>query len=197
MFKNKSMASKPCFLKRCIMNKKEYRAKAGQIIKTIEDKDEKSIEICYKLKPILEKYKKMALYAAMPTEANLDSLINHYCKRGFKVALPKIVEDEMLFFYIYGIDELQINNPKLPIREPVQIGLVKDPNEIDVMIIPGMLFDKNLNRLGHGKGYYDKYLKDYHGLKIGVCFDEQLLDEIPTDDLDIKMNMIITDKRTI
>jgi 5-formyltetrahydrofolate cyclo-ligase len=62
------------------------------------------------------------------------------------------------------------------------------------LVIPGRAFTKNGERLGRGKGYYDKYLASYSGKKIGLCFEEQILDEIPTEKHDINMDIIITDK---
>ena len=60
-----------------------------------------------------------------------------------------------------------------------------------------MCFDKNKNRLGFGKGYYDKYLENTKIKRIGICFTEQLVDEIPITENDIKMDLIITDKEII
>jgi len=65
------------------------------------------------------------------------------------------------------------------------------------MFVPALAFDVARNRVGHGKGYYDRYLKDYKGIKVGVIFDEHLHSDIPFDDNDIKMDIVITDKRTI
>ena len=66
---------------------------------------------------------------------------------------------------------------------------------IDLIIVPGLVFDKKLNRLGFGMGYYDKYLNSHNIYKIGLCFNEQIVDFVPVESHDIKMNMIITKKR--
>ena len=59
-------------------------------------------------------------------------------------------------------------------------------------MVPGMAFDRNNNRMGRGKGYYDRFLATIpQAYKIGVCFKFQLVDEIPTDALDIRMDEII------
>ena len=59
--------------------------------------------------------------------------------------------------------------------------------------MPGIAFDKFGNRIGFGKGYYDRYLMDLDAYKIGICFREQLDDYIPTGEFDIKMDEIIVD----
>ena len=66
--------------------------------------------------------------------------------------------------------------------------------DIDIVIVPGVAFDKKYNRMGYGKGYYDRFLKDMTALKIGVCHSFQLVDEIPSEPHDIKMDMIVTER---
>ena len=67
--------------------------------------------------------------------------------------------------------------------------------EIDLMILPGVCFDKNLNRIGFGKGYYDRYLENSNSIyKIGICFKEQITKDIlPHDTYDIRLDEIICD----
>lgn len=64
----------------------------------------------------------------------------------------------------------------------------------DIAIIPGRAFSRDGKRLGRGKGFYDRYLKSFKGKKIGLCFEDQIYAEIPTEDHDIKMDFIVTDK---
>ena len=69
--------------------------------------------------------------------------------------------------------------------------------DIDLIIVPGVSFDEELNRLGFGKGYYDKYLASKNIFKIGICFDNQVIKLLPVNDYDIKMDLVVTDKRLI
>ena len=64
---------------------------------------------------------------------------------------------------------------------------------MDLILVPGVAFDKKLHRMGFGKGYYDRFLKDKKIYKIGVCFQEQIREEIPVSDMDISMDEIVTD----
>mgnify|MGYP001027393104 CR=1 FL=1 len=66
-----------------------------------------------------------------------------------------------------------------------------DIHLIDLMIIPALAFDKENNRLGRGKGFYDKLLENSNTLKVGVCFPFQFLDKIPTEEFDVKMDYVI------
>ena len=67
----------------------------------------------------------------------------------------------------------------------------------NVFLIPGMAFGRNGERLGRGKGYYDRYLGLNFGIKIGVCFSEQLDHRLPMDEYDIRMNFVVTDNEMI
>ena len=173
--------------------KKDFRKKALNINKNITDKLEKSNIICDKLSHLIKDFSSIGIYAATPDEVNLDNLIHALLNNDIKVALPKMDNNNLSFYYITSLDKLIVDN-KYGIREPKNDNLA-DKNELDAIIIPGVAFDINLNRMGHGKGYYDKYLEDFKGIKIGVCFGELLFDNIPTDTHDIKMDMIITNEK--
>lgn len=67
----------------------------------------------------------------------------------------------------------------------------------DVIVIPGLAFDKHGNRLGYGKGYYDTLLKNLKSIKVGVCFDFQLINNVPSYEHDQKVDTIITEKRIL
>jgi 5-formyltetrahydrofolate cyclo-ligase len=88
----------------------------------------------------------------------------------------------------YGIHE--------PKKEKVRII---NPMDIDLCIIPGVAFDINKNRIGYGAGYYDRFLKGVRKecFKVGIAFEEQILQDIPASENDIALDLIITDKRII
>lgn len=72
-----------------------------------------------------------------------------------------------------------------------------DYSKVDLIIVPGVAFDRKGNRLGRGKAYYDRFLPKIKAPKIGVCFDFQLFDAIPTTDGDVKMDMIVSENDLI
>lgn len=72
-----------------------------------------------------------------------------------------------------------------------------DKNKIDLVLVPGIAFDRFGARIGFGKGYYDRFLKDLSAFKIGFCYDFQIVDKIDISSHDIKMDMVITDKEVI
>lgn len=80
------------------------------------------------------------------------------------------------------------------IYEPTDVAAV-NISDIDIAVIPGISFSKSGDRLGFGKGYYDRFLSEFCGTKEGVCYDFQVLDEIPASEHDVKMDIIITETR--
>ncbi|MGM9937179.1 MAG: 5-formyltetrahydrofolate cyclo-ligase [Candidatus Ornithomonoglobus sp.] len=80
------------------------------------------------------------------------------------------------------------------IKEPAEC-IKADISDIDLALIPGIAFDTKGARIGFGKGYYDRFLAAFKGIKVGICYDFQLLDYVPSSPHDIKMDIIITEKR--
>ena len=80
------------------------------------------------------------------------------------------------------------------IKEPSIYEIVFD---VDVVIVPLVGCDKNLNRIGFGKGFYDRFLKDKKAYKIGVCYDFQVVDNLTVNEWDVKLNKIITPTKVI
>lgn len=68
-----------------------------------------------------------------------------------------------------------------------------DKDKIDAVIVPGIVFGKDFNRIGFGKGYYDKFLRDIKAVKIGVCYSFQTVDSIEAETHDVKLDYIITE----
>jgi len=102
------------------------------------------------------------------------------------------VEGNIINFYkINSFDNLVIGS--FGVLEPITNIIYKDDNN-SCCIIPGLLFDKNNNRLGYGKGYYDKFLENRNIYKIGICFSTFLVDNLITDKYDIKMDEVITER---
>ncbi len=70
--------------------------------------------------------------------------------------------------------------------------LFEEVEKIEMIIVPGVAFDRNNNRMGRGKAYYDRFLQNLNVYKAGVCFSFQLFDQIPADETDVKMDIVIT-----
>ena len=135
----------------------------------------------------------VALYYAMDDEVQTSELIEKWYEKK-KIVLPVISGENINFHTYKGKDFL--NTGALCISEPVSTELIP-PEEIDLFIVPGIAFDREHNRLGRGKGYYDRYLAGINKPMIGICFDFQLIDSVPAEKHDIRMDTIITENQTI
>lgn len=172
--------------------KREIRKKYIDVRKQIINKEEKSKVIVNQIMnhPKYIDANVIACYCSLKDEVCLDELITDAWKNKKIVVVPKVNGNEMEFYEIKNMNDLEIQS--FGIREPKH-DFTFDKHKIDLFFVPGVAFDMSGNRMGFGKGYYDRYLVDLDAYKIGICFREQLDDHIPTDEFDIKMNEIIVD----
>ncbi|WP_099467639.1 5-formyltetrahydrofolate cyclo-ligase [Konateibacter massiliensis] len=134
------------------------------------------------------------IYMDFKNEVVTKHVIEDAFQRGKKVAIPKIIDDEMHFFYMEEGQEL--TEGYFGIREPNVTVPVQDSQ--GVMVVPGVAFEEKGYRVGYGKGYYDRFLAKNPMLKkIAFAFELQMVDEIPYDIHDIPMDIIITENRMI
>jgi len=130
----------------------------------------------------------LVLYWSMPDEVQTHAFIEKWA--NIKTILLPVVNGAELDFKIYKGRDSLILGEQFNIAEPSG-EIFTDLNAIDLIIVPGIAFDKNNNRMGRGRGYYDKFLSQNKATKIGVCFNCQLFDQVPTQKHDIKMNQVI------
>lgn len=132
------------------------------------------------------------LYHSLPDELSTLSYLDKIIDK--KLYLPK-VNGEVLDILPYSGETLQIG--AYNILEPNTTSGKVSPQDLDLIVVPGMAFDTSKNRLGRGKGYYDRLLSSCQAIKIGVCYDFQFLEFIPCDKHDVKMDIIITPSKLI
>lgn len=188
------------------MDKKEIRLLIKNLISQNQDTlAEKSVSICNKIisSPQFQNSKEIFAYMALPDEVDLTPVILDALEKGKAVALPKIIsqsENIIKFFYLDKSKKLteQTATGTYNILEPDEsLPATPDPVQKTLILVPGRAFTKEGDRLGRGKGYYDKYLGDRllrcarnDVVAAGVCFDFQIKKSLPVDDRDIKMDMI-------
>lgn len=179
------------------MEKKTLRKKYLEIRQRIKDKVQKSKMIFEKI--IQEKEyqnaKVIALYKNLKSEVDTSELIKYSVNQGKLVCLPKVVGEEIKFYQIskteefikskFGVEEPE-ENPEKEIKK----------NKIDLVIVPGVCFDTRKNRLGFGKGYYDRFLTGTNLKTVGICFEEQILKDcfLPVEENDVKMQKVLTEE---
>ena len=134
------------------------------------------------------KCKLLLIYVSTDGEVDTLKLIEHSIKEGKEVAVPKCEGDIINFYYIKSLQELE--KGYFGILEPVNKNIVTN-FENSICIVPGICFDKKRNRIGYGKGYYDRFLSNYYGLKIGLTYKECICDKIDIDKYDIELDNVI------
>ena len=178
------------------MNKKELR-------KIIKDRkrqysssqlEELSLSVLSRLadQESFRKAKIILMYYSLPDEVNTHTFIDEMIALGKTVLLPVVKDSENMEIREYS-GRKDLTEGSFHILEPT--GKLFPPErykEIEVGVIPGMSFDVKGNRLGRGKGYYDRFLKKVPTMfKIGICFDFQKINTIPIEETDIRMDYIL------
>jgi len=139
-------------------------------------------------------------YASFRSEVETHTMIKESLGMGKRVVLPKVLIDghRVKLYEIQDINELSPGHMGIP--EPSFSNAYSlSIDEVNIIIIPGVAFDYSGNRLGYGGGYYDMLLaqRKMKAPIIALAYEEQLVDEIPSETHDIKIDMIVTDKRVI
>lgn len=131
-------------------------------------------------------------YAPLADEASWVSLVDEI--NNLITAFPATSNQNefSMNFYQCRLNEL-VDNTDFGVK--ISIPPNNSPLVIpDLLFVPGLGFSKKGDRIGRGKGYYDRYLENYHGHRLGICFEEQITTEIPTDEYDQNLHIVITDK---
>ena len=153
---------------------------------------ELSLPIVARIRPLLADANTIVAYYSLPDEVCVHSLIDELTAEGKTVYLPRVIDNENMVLCRYtGVDSLR--EGAFGIMEPVGLPITAD-EVIDAVLVPGMAFDTEGHRLGRGKGYYDRFLSSLTPSRpklIGVCFDFQKVDVVPTEPYDVAVDIVV------
>lgn len=140
--------------------------------------------------------KNIFIYVGYGTEIDTISIIKDLLKMKKNVFIPYTDSKNKIMKLTKLTDLSDLVPGYMGILEIRENKRIYSNDKLDLIILPGLAFDNNLNRLGYGGGYYDKFLKslDYNPFKIAFAYDFQVLDNIPTEEFDEKIHMLITEK---
>ncbi len=180
------------------MDKKELRRVLRRMSRedlTPEMREKASEHVCNMLAvhPRFRDAKNVGLYMALPDEPDVSSLIRQSEKEK-NISVPRVIDEEIIRFYrLTGNTELCADN-KFGIEEPGENEqTLVDPQELDLIVVPALCFDKKGYRLGRGKGYYDRFLALCpQAYKIGVTIGMMSVEELPGDPWDLPMHEVIS-----
>lgn len=144
---------------------------------------------------IFQDAKNIMFYIPIKNEVNTIPIIKKYIKTK-QISLPKIKNDKKIHAHLLkSFESLKIG--KYDIEEPNDESTEINPKKLDIIIIPGISFDKKGLRIGYGKGYYDEFLKSTKAKKIALAYDFQIHENIQGEIHDEKVDLIITEKSII
>lgn len=136
----------------------------------------------------------IALYHAIPGEVQTADFIEKWYREK-QILLPVVDGDDLRLFLYKGKESLKAG--VFGILEPDRTQASASEEKTDLIIIPGVAFDRQRNRLGRGKGYYDRLLASIQAPKVGICYDFQLVNNLPVESFDQEMDLIITETELI
>lgn len=147
---------------------------------------------------LYKRVRSIALYASFKNEVLTDEVLLDALERGKEVFYPKVIRGKggLGFVRVNGKDELEVGSYDIP--EPRGKGFIEKPL-VGLVVVPGVVFDVMGNRLGYGKGYYDRTLALLVGSVqlVSLAFDFQVVEGIPTQPHDMRVDWVITEKRVI
>ncbi len=146
--------------------------------------------------PWFHQAKTVMAYAAMPGEANLGQVLRETLEQGKRLVLPRCEPDGTMTARLIS-DLKELVPGTMGISEPQEDAPKVMPEEIDLVLVPGMAFDPLGGRLGRGKGYYDRFLAEYPGKSVGICYHGNLLEAVPMEGHDKTMDAVVTDQTII
>ena len=157
-----------------------------------------SFDLCERLKAQFQSAHTILFFAPLPDELDVWPVLEFSLALGVNCALPFFDTEKKT----YGAKIIQtlatdIVTGKFGVREPAATCAEIQLNQFDLILVPGMAFDLNGNRLGRGQGFYDRLLENASGIKCGVCHDFQLLEKIPSEPHDAKVDFVLTPNRCV
>ncbi|MGA1861371.1 5-formyltetrahydrofolate cyclo-ligase [Deferribacter thermophilus] len=177
------------------MKKNELREKYKKLRNELDEFfiEKASATITEKFIRNFSNYNSYLLYLSFNNEVRTIKLIEYLKDNGKEVFLPVVYKERLTVGCFEGFKDLVPG--KYGIREPKRVSSV---DNFDVVVVPGVVFDNNCYRLGYGKGYYDRFLKSiYAKVLIGFAYDFQVVEKLPVESHDVKLDFVLTEKREI
>lgn len=135
----------------------------------------------------------LAIYSPVWNEVFTEEIFRTARRAGKRTAYPRVHGKSLEFIEVTDLRELVPG--QFGILEPAAAPTIPLA-ELDLVVVPGVAFDSTGHRLGYGAGFYDRVLQDCEnrGLLVGLCFEFQILEKLPAEDHDIRMDMVISEE---
>jgi 5-formyltetrahydrofolate cyclo-ligase len=180
--------------------KKSLRASLVKQRNQLDNRPARSEQICARLMALdlFQAARTIHIYLAIRSEVDTLLLINRALQLSKRVAVPVVVpqQAELEHRWLEAAALEQLSSGEFGTRHPPQASLC-DPAELDLIVVPLLGFDRRCQRLGYGKGYYDRFLAHSRAATVGLAFAIQEVPELPNEAHDIPLNAIITEHEVI
>lgn len=160
---------------------------------SLRHQKEQQIFDCFFNNNMIQNSKNIALYYSIKGEVDTILIIQKLLAANINVFLPRMAGTDLQFYQITNLSTDLEFDQRFGLYEPQTTLPLIEKSEIDVIVVPIVAFDQNNFRLGYGKGYYDRFLKNYQKTVIGLAFSEQLVTKpLPIEKHDIRIKTIIS-----
>ena len=131
-------------------------------------------------------------------EVDTRELIEISLEQGKRVVVPVLEQGKktMAHALIESLNELVAGPWGLVQPDPAKANWLEEQAVIDLVVVPGIAFDRRGHRIGFGGGYYDRFLADLQAVKLGLCYDDLVLQEIPNESHDVPMDIVVAQTAT-
>ena len=187
--------------KKNLDKKQELRKKITELRRNINsvERSDKSFKINENLSLYLKKNNVLSesihVFLPIQNEPDLTKLYQDWLNNGLRLYAPSVAGERVMQHYqLTNLDS--VRRGPLHTMEPVPDGEAVSP-QFDIILVPGIAFDRDGNRMGFGKGFYDRFLMEGSGIKIGICYEFQLMNQIPISENDVPVDIVITEESAI
>jgi 5-formyltetrahydrofolate cyclo-ligase len=153
-----------------------------------------SLSICTWIEswPIFQQSFVILTYMPIPGEVDLTTLLVRQPQKQW--VIPRIIPEENHRMVLHRYEAGRLTHHPFGMDEPSPDSPVVPASEVQVALVPGLTFDRHGMRLGYGGGYFDRFLRDFQGISVGVVFRDLLLNQLPCGNLDMPVNWIVTEE---
>ncbi len=145
---------------------------------------------------IYQAAKQLMIYMPLGNEVDTEVIVQSAFTDGKQLLFPVTDAESGELTPYYADENTEFKKGAFSVNEP-QSERKADIKKIDVVVVPGIAFDRKGNRVGFGKGCYDKFLSKTDAVRVGICYDFQLCEAIETNENDVKMDFLITENELI
>ena len=171
--------------------RKKYKSLRNEM--SSQEVKEKSNQICQNFisSNLFQQAERIMAYAPLGNEVDIRPVIEEGWRQQKRIVFPKVFGDTMRYFEISSFSQLKEGT--FHVMEPVETNPV-DWEEA-LVFVPGVAFDRQGNRMGYGKGYYDRFFEEKTDcVKVGVAYELQVANHLPTEENDLPMEYLVTEK---